>query len=83
MNDFINDIISGRSRIFHKGAPTPKGVRQIIFLHIFGQKLHENQRIWTEKGSHPWIPPRNPPLTIEQLCHKPNGRTLLCFTIIL
>ena len=36
------------------GAPTPKvGVP----TYFFGRKLHENERIWTPGGVHPWRPP--------------------------
>ena len=27
-----------------------------IILQIFGRKLHENERIWTPGGAHPWRP---------------------------
>ena len=36
------------------GGPTPKSV---IIFQIFGRKLHENERIWTPGGAHPWRPP--------------------------
>ena len=39
---------SGGSRIFPRGAPTPKvGVP----TYFFGRKLHENERIWTPGGA--------------------------------
>ena len=40
--------ISDGSRISRKGgAHTPDGVRQLLILQIFCQKLHENESIWT------------------------------------
>ena len=42
------------------GAPTPKVG---VLTYFFGQKLHENERIWTPRGgARPWRPPLDPPL---------------------
>ena len=40
-----------------QGAPTPVGGRQPIILQKFRRKLHENERIWTQKAplAPPWI----------------------------
>ena len=46
---------SGGSRIFPGGARTPKVG---VLTNFFGQKLHENERIWTPGGVHvPGTPP--------------------------
>ena len=45
------------------GAPTPKSA---IIFQFFGQKLHENERIWTPGGgggARPWCPSLDPPMT--------------------
>ena len=47
---------SGGSRIFLKGALTPKV--GVLAIFIVG-KLHENERIWAEGWARPWGPLRS------------------------
>ena len=52
---------SGGSRISQRGRQLPREVYQPIILQNFCPKLHENERIWTERGgagaslARPWI----------------------------
>ena len=55
----ILDKDSGGSRIFPRGAPTPKVG---VLTNFFGRKLHENERIWTPGGRTSLAPPLDPPL---------------------
>ena len=61
----IKVIFSGGSRIFPGGggAPTPKVG---VLTYFFSRKLHENERIWTPRGStRPWRPLLDPPLILR------------------
>ena len=44
---WIQDFVDGG------GAPTPNGGRQPFTWSTFFQKLHENERNWTEEGDVP------------------------------
>ena len=39
-----------------RGCQLPKWVYYAISLQFFCRKLHENERIWTRWGKHPWHP---------------------------
>ena len=52
--------VSGGSRIFPGGAPTPKGG---VLTYFLGRKLHQNERIWTRGAS--LAPPLDPPLEVD------------------
>ena len=49
--------VSGGSRIFLSGTPTPKVG---VLTYFFGRKLRENKRIWTYLA-----PPLDPPLYVD------------------
>ena len=71
-------VTSGRSRIFPGGgAPTPKVG---VLTYFFGQKLHENERIWTPGGSS-LASPLDPPL-VTVFVHTLKLNLLNCFNTV-
>ena len=62
----IRQITQWRIQDFPKGGvPTPQSAS---IFQIFCWKLHENERIWTPGGTHPWHPPTplDPPMLLKQ-----------------
>ena len=56
---FVLFIVCGWSRIFRGvGHQLPRGCGNLLFCNFFGQKLRENERIWTKGrgGTLPWYP---------------------------
>ena len=58
----------GRSRIFLSGAPTPNAQSRcanVLFCNFVCQKLHDNERIWTQGGgAHVTGVPLDPPMLL-------------------
>ena len=54
-------VMGGGSKIFLRWVPTPEVG---VLTYFFGQKLHENERIWT-----PWAFPLDPPRIITPVAY--------------
>ena len=60
------------------GANPQSGGRQPIIWSIISRKLHENERIWTQRGARPWRPPLDPPMENNKLYKNSISCTVNC-----